>query len=342
MRFPDHATLNPGMQQRCTTVSSIYGIRVLRRIQRQLLMMVALMSLVALNLQAQIPQPQGLQNPSVDPAAGDQASVDPAIVTQLFPLMENARNPLLELSTSEGELYLELFVDAAPASVRRILELTNQRYYDGLVFHRVVPGNFLQTGAVERAGRLRAPAMADEINARGLGLEQQPLLDTGGKPHPWLNIANLADFQQKVLLPLYRSMSISSSDQLAARQEQVVQRLQQMNLLQLHELNGYRYNNSLPSRRPLTGSVMLASYGPGTNDGELLLSLQDTPWLMGTHTVVGRIVSSLSLAASISRQPESSVRVYHIRQLDTSAAPAAATPMAPSSSLLEPSINPGV
>lgn len=250
---------------------------------------------------------------------------DTALVSTLAPMMENTRNPLLEISTSEGEIYLELFADAAPNSVRRVLELANQQYYDGLVFHRVVPASFLQTGAVERAGRLRATAIADEINARGLGLEQQPLLDSSGKPHPWLNIRDTADFQQRVLVPLYRNMNISNSEQLAARQEQVVQRLQQMNLLQLHEFTGYRYNGSLPSRRPLSGSVMLANRGPGSNDGELLLSLQDTPWLTGTHTVIGRIVSSLSLASSISRQPESSVRVYSIRQLDTSLAPLTTT-----------------
>lgn len=260
------------------------------------------------------------QSPSA-PSPNTPASVpDPtaAVAASLAPLMENVRNPLLELSTSEGEIYLELFPDAAPASVSRVLDLVSQRYYDGLVFHRVVPASFLQTGAVERAGRMRAAPLPDEINARGLGLEQQPLLDNTGKPHPWMNIRDLDDFQQRVLVPLYRSMSISSSEQLAASQDQVLQRLRQMNLLQLHELSGYRYNNSLPSRRALTGSVMMASHGPGTNDGELLLSLLDTPWLMGTHTVIGRIVSSMSLASSISRQPEGSVRVYHIRQLDTS------------------------
>ena len=255
----------------------------------------------------------------------DTNTAETALISTLAPMMENTRNPLLEISTSEGDLYLELFPDAAPNSVRRVLDLVGQRYYDGLVFHRVVPANFLQTGAVERAGRQRAAAMADEINARGLGLEQQPLLDSAGKPHPWLNIRDTADFQQRVLAPLYRNMTISNSEQLAARQEQVVQRLQQMNLLQLHEFKGYRYNANLPSRRPLSGSVMLANRGPGSNDGELLLSLQDTPWLMGTHTVIGRIVSSLSLASSISRQPESSVRVYSIRQLDTSLAPLTTT-----------------
>lgn len=329
MRFPDPATPCDGMQTCCKTDQPARDARLVINALVTMAVTVCLGMLSILAAQAQSPQMPASQTPAPEAA----------IAAQLVPLMENARNPLLELSTSEGDLYLELFPDAAPASVRRVLELAGQRYYDGLVFHRVVPATFLQTGAVERAGRLRAPAMADEINARGLGLEQQALLDSTGTPHPWMNIRDLNDFQQRVLLPLYRNMNISSSDQLAARQEQVLQRLRQLNLLQLHEMSGYRYNNSLPSRRPLTGSVMLASYGPGTNDGELLLSLQDTPWLMGTHTVIGRIVSSLSLANSISRQPESSVRVYHLRQLDTSTAVNSVAPL----TLPEPasSTNPG-
>ena len=246
---------------------------------------------------------------------------------QLLPLLENPVNPLLEISSSEGDIYVELFPDAAPLNVRRILELANgqlmpqgneRRYYDGLTFHRVVPGTFLQTGAAERAGRERPPAIADEINARGLGLEQQPLLDSLGRPHPWMNIADTADFQNRVLVPFYRSLDIRSTEQAIAQQERITARLGTMNIMQVHELAGYRYNASLPSRRPLAGSLLMANTGPGTNDAGLIITLIDTPWLMATHTVIGRVVSGLSLANSISRQPEGSVSIYHIRTVDTS------------------------
>ena len=246
---------------------------------------------------------------------------------QLLPLLENPGNPLLEISSSEGDMYVELFPNAAPLSVRRVLELANgqllsqnngRRYYDGLTFHRVVAGTFLQTGAAERAGRQRPPAIADEINARGLGLEQLPLLDNTGHPHPWMNITDTADFQNTVLIPLYRNMNIRSPEQASAQQERITDRLRNLNLMQAYELAGYRYNASLPSRRPLAGSILMANKGPGSNDAELVISLIDTPWLTPTHTVIGRVIAGLSLANSISRQPEGSVRIYHIRAVDTS------------------------
>lgn len=246
---------------------------------------------------------------------------------QLLPLLENPGNPLLEISSSEGDIYIELFPNAAPLSVRRVLELANgqlmpqdneRRYYDGLTFHRVVAGTFLQTGAAERAGRERPPAIPDEINARGLGLEQLPLLDNAGHPHPWMNITDTADFQNTVLIPLYRNMNIRSPEQASAQQERITDRLRNLNLMQAYELAGYRYNASLPSRRPLAGSILMANKGPGSNDAELVISLVDTPWLTPTHTVIGRVMSDISLANSISRQPEGSVRIYHIRAVDTS------------------------
>lgn len=261
---------------------------------------------------------------------------------ELLPLLENRANPLIEISSSEGDIYVELFPNAAPLSVRRVLELANgqlmvqendRRYYDGLIFHRVVAGSFLQTGAAERAGRERPSAIADEINARGLGLEQQPLLDSGGRPHPWMNITDTEDFQTRVLVPLYRNMNIRNSEQARAQQDRITDRLRTMNVMQAYELNGYRYNASLPSRRPLAGSVMMANKGPGSNDAELVISLADTPWLTATHTVIGRVVSGLGLANSISRQPEGSVRVYHIRAVDTS------TVILPPQTLTEGTIN---
>lgn len=246
--------------------------------------------------------------------------------------MENPRNPLVVIQTSLGDVTLELFPDAAPQNVQLFLDLAEGRlaltgatdngpatqpYYDGLTFHRVVRDTFIQAGDPERAGRQRAgQSVADEINARGLGLEQQRLLDVSGKPHPWLNIASQEDFRQSVLVPLYRDMNIDNEASLQMQQDRVLQRLQSMNLLQFHEMAGYRYDGSLPSRRPVRGSVIMVNRGPDTNDGEFFIALTDMPWLTGSSTVIGRVVSNMQTADQISRSPASSTRIYQIRLLN--------------------------
>lgn len=56
------------------------------------------------------------------------------------------------LETSLGEIALELFPDRAPAHVRNFLRLARSGVYDGMAFHRVVPGFVVQTGSLTTRG----------------------------------------------------------------------------------------------------------------------------------------------------------------------------------------------
>jgi peptidylprolyl isomerase len=51
----------------------------------------------------------------------------------------------LSLSTG-GDVVIKLRPDLAPGHVRRITELANSGFYDGVVFHRVIPGFMAQGG----------------------------------------------------------------------------------------------------------------------------------------------------------------------------------------------------
>ena len=50
--------------------------------------------------------------------------------------------------TIEGELY----PDIAPQSVRNFIDLANHNFYDGLIFHRVIPGFMIQGGCPDGTG----------------------------------------------------------------------------------------------------------------------------------------------------------------------------------------------
>ncbi|MGE0116989.1 MAG: peptidylprolyl isomerase [Dongiaceae bacterium] len=52
----------------------------------------------------------------------------------------------LYLDLQYGRVVIELRPDLAPNHVARIKELVRQGYYDGIVFHRVIPGFMAQTG----------------------------------------------------------------------------------------------------------------------------------------------------------------------------------------------------
>ncbi len=66
--------------------------------------------------------------------------------------MENAANPLIKISTDKGDMLLELFPDSAPKHVEGMITLVKKGYYNGLNFHRVVPGFVIQGGCPKGDG----------------------------------------------------------------------------------------------------------------------------------------------------------------------------------------------
>lgn len=56
------------------------------------------------------------------------------------------------LDLKSGRVTIRLRPDLAPQHVARLRELIGQGYYDGLKFHRVIPGFMAQTGCPEGSG----------------------------------------------------------------------------------------------------------------------------------------------------------------------------------------------
>ena len=50
------------------------------------------------------------------------------------------------LNTSKGEVIINLMPEIAPVHVARIIELVKSGFYDGIIFHRIIPGFMAQTG----------------------------------------------------------------------------------------------------------------------------------------------------------------------------------------------------
>jgi len=55
-------------------------------------------------------------------------------------------NTMVTLSTSLGDITIELNAEKAPHSVKNFLEYVNAGFYDGTIFHRVIPGFMVQGG----------------------------------------------------------------------------------------------------------------------------------------------------------------------------------------------------
>ncbi len=59
---------------------------------------------------------------------------------------------ILLLDTTQGQVEIRLLPDLAPNHVARITALANSGFYDGIIFHRVIPGFMAQTGDPDGTG----------------------------------------------------------------------------------------------------------------------------------------------------------------------------------------------
>jgi len=71
------------------------------------------------------------------------------IIFILFIKPTLAKEDTMILKLKDGNVIIELFSDKAPNHVKRFKQLSKEKKYDGVVFHRVIDGFMAQTGDVE-------------------------------------------------------------------------------------------------------------------------------------------------------------------------------------------------
>ena len=93
--------------------------------------------------------------PAMPPASASSSANAPAVA-----------HPQVELKTSMGDIVIELFPDKAPKTVANFLQYVKNGFYDGTVFHRVIPGYLVQGGLYTRELRPKRtlPPIPDEAN----------------------------------------------------------------------------------------------------------------------------------------------------------------------------------
>jgi peptidyl-prolyl cis-trans isomerase B (cyclophilin B) len=62
---------------------------------------------------------------------------------------EQGKNPVVTMSTSMGDLRIELDAEKAPITTQNFLDYVSDGFYDGLIFHRVIPNFMIQGGGFD-------------------------------------------------------------------------------------------------------------------------------------------------------------------------------------------------
>ena len=89
-------------------------------------------------------------------------------------------NPIFTITMEDGgSIKAELLPEIAPNTVNNFISLANKGYYDGLIFHRVIPGFMIQGGCPNGTGT-GGPGYQIKGEFAGAGFTQNDILHTTG------------------------------------------------------------------------------------------------------------------------------------------------------------------
>ncbi len=68
------------------------------------------------------------------------------LITLTNQSLAQSEDKLVILETSQGKIVIEFFPEDAPNHVRNFMNLTESEFYDGVIFHRILPDFLIQRG----------------------------------------------------------------------------------------------------------------------------------------------------------------------------------------------------
>ena len=96
-------------------------------------------------------------------------SVEAGLTPEAKKAMRDASNPVVTLSTTMGDITIELYKKEAPKTVDNFLAYAKKKHYDGTIFHRVIDNFMIQGGGFDKDMKEKA-TMPPVVNEASNGL----------------------------------------------------------------------------------------------------------------------------------------------------------------------------
>lgn len=211
------------------------------------------------------------------------------------------------LKTNHGDIVLELYPEVAPKTVANFVGLasgakefsdpqTGKRvkrpYYDGVIFHRIIPNFMIQGGDILGTGT-GGPGFTfeDEISASALGLDKMP-------------VSSSQHYTREAQQYVFQKLNITSQEELDKRLEEVQAELESLlknnvDVATVLTAAGYQFQNHLKSMPMKKYTIAMANAGPNTNGSQFFINLVDNEFLNGKHTVFGKVIDGFDIVEKI-------------------------------------------
>ena len=67
---------------------------------------------------------------------------------------------MIKMTTNFGVIEIELFTEQAPNTTENFIQYVNDGFFDGLIFHRVIPSFMIQGGGFEPGMKQKSPKVS--------------------------------------------------------------------------------------------------------------------------------------------------------------------------------------
>ncbi len=141
---------------------------------------------------------------------------EPPTTQETLNLTSQAKTSQARIVTDRGEMIFTFFPNDAPNTVASFIKLARNGFYDGLTFHRVVPGFVIQGGCPEGTGtggpgyRLKAEFNDNLHNAGAVAMARSQSPDSAGSQfYVCLEDAHFLDHQYTVFGHLTSGLDVA-------------------------------------------------------------------------------------------------------------------------------------
>jgi peptidyl-prolyl cis-trans isomerase B (cyclophilin B) len=213
--------------------------------------------------------PAAETKPAVEPAPVVEQPVQPVLLTP----DPGAKNAQVEITTPFGVMVVKLY-DETPWHRDNFLQLVDKKYYDGLIFHRVIKDFMVQGG--DPNSRNAAPGVQ---------------LGTGGPGYTVPSEFNPALIHKKGAL-------------CAARQGDFVNPKRESSGSQFYIVQGNKMNDMQLAQMETRVATKMPGFKYTEEQKNLYKTIGGTPALDMDYTVFGEVVSGLNIIDSIAITPK--------------------------------------
>ena len=226
-------------------------------------------------------------------------------------------NSKVTLNTNYGDIELELFDSIAPKTVKNFIELAKgekewlhpvrnekvmEKFYDGLVFHRVIPDFMIQGGC----------PLGDGTGGPGYQFEDEcfeKAYEITGNIEKDIDAVMVFN---EILVP-YMQNTPNPDEEIENLVNHIVEK-QSVEKLVNTKIEYYKTKTNIDKNvfslgdikaKVEYGTICMANAGPNTNGSQFFIVTKKdgAEWLSGKHTVFGKVTNGMNIAHKIEALP---------------------------------------